>query len=309
VNKVVAVNKPAMGLGNRMRFTLSCLLLSKEVERQFEYIWPISPTFKPKFTDLWYFKELDVTDTYTPQEKYFFTHTKGITQYSDMSDWLIQSEEQIADPAGNQYDWVGLLQKLKPVPAIRSRVTRMAKKLPSDYVAVNVRTQVAPPASTEESPLDWYLRRMHELVDNNTNTTFFLSCDSDEVQERLMREFPGRTEAQAIPSSFGSVESVQKAVADLYLLGRSSLILAPFGSSFARLGWFLGGSKQPYEVSKFTVAPGTPAIPPGLVQEAELIPISKLNWVASSNTGGTKVNGSRVIAALRKRLQSVGHRA
>jgi hypothetical protein len=89
---------------------------------------------------------------------------------------------------------------------------------------------------------------MNEILREEPQTHFFLSCD-DAVAERLICRAVPNVTTQTGTGAFNSTEGVRDSVADLYLLAASTHLVGPYLSSFVELAWILGGKTQVMENS------------------------------------------------------------
>lgn len=86
-----------------------------------------------------------------------------------------------------------------------------------------------------------YIDEMKKMPDD---TNFFLAAADEIFAEQIKREFPGRV--IELPNK--DFQDSTDAVAELYLLGKTKLLLATGASSFSEVAWWLGGGKQEVKI-------------------------------------------------------------
>jgi len=94
-----------------------------------------------------------------------------------------------------------------------------------------------------QSPTEMFIRRMHELVTENDDTTFYLATDDEEDRRIILNEFGDRVFTTLRKADRTSLNGMRDAVADMYSLSRTSLILGSYGSTFNHTAARIGGSR------------------------------------------------------------------
>lgn len=109
-------------------------------------------------------------------------------------------------------------------------------------IGIHVRLTAAHNKTLSESPVVWFERKISEIIKAYPDFVFFLSTDSLDVQERLVRLFPSRILHQQEMPEYNSIKAVQKALVDLHVLAKTSFILGSYHSSFSYMAaGFQGG--------------------------------------------------------------------
>lgn len=252
---LIATNISYAGLGNRMRFTLSALSLAHAHGREYVYAWPQTSDFRPPLTRLWDFgeKEIAVESAAELARRHPYMH-----RVNDLPDnaellpvWHFRSGDALPIPPGVPL-WTDRLRELTPAADIRDRISRLHRDnfSGSPYVGVSIRAHERSHAKTlSESPVEWYLGRMSDMLEVNPDLKFFISCDVPEVQERIIREYPSSV-GQVDKGGYNSSEGVVSSVVDLYLLAASNYMLVPYWSSFPHMAWELADRKIAMESSQ-----------------------------------------------------------
>ena len=245
---VVAYNGGDAGLGNRMRVTLGASQYAAHRQLPFFYVWPTTPEFEPLLTELWEW------NGGTRISRALSRAAAKLTGYvgSDLRDLdsrrfiQVRTGDGLSLPRGAG-DWRDDLRKLVPVPEIADVVTKLHREefanLP--YVGVQLRVHdVSHTRTKSSSPVEWFTDRMRLLLADRPDTRFFISCDTLEVKQQILRDFPTAS-AHIVTARYNSTAAVRAAIVDLYLLASSSYMLGPQYSSFIEMAQFLADMKVP----------------------------------------------------------------
>lgn len=252
----VASNPLRSGLGNRLRFMLSCQAIADAERRQFYYHWPVGESkgvrFGAHLNELWHYNQGTVLDTPVSRVSIrFFGSTEGDLA-SVRNDEIIQvAGDRIIQGFGNEANWGDILADMEPADTVMELAEKAASSLDPGYVSVQVRAHptLSHQKTLDKSPVSWFIKRMQEFRDENPATQFFVSSDTEEARAAIVARFPDAVSI-AKTGEYNSRESLIQSTADLVMLSRSSHILAPYFSSFAQLGWVMGRKAMPIEDSQ-----------------------------------------------------------
>lgn len=252
---VIAYNGYNSGLGNRVRVVLGAQSLAELEGRSLAYVWPTGKLFGPTFSQLWDFHAPVLPRAVSRGLARVFPYVDERLDWLNDAKrrelvWQIRTGSPLQLPAGAS-PWQERFRDLRPAAPIVERVERLFDRHLRDrhYVGVMIRAHAVSHAKTlQASPVDWFLRRMHEIRDADPDVTFYLSCDRPEVQERVMREIPGCV-AQRDKGEYNSVEGVVSSIVDLYLLAASGYLVGPHFSSFVHLAEHLAADRLVFETS------------------------------------------------------------
>ena len=156
--------------------------------------------------------------------------------------WQVRTAHALHLPPGAT-PWGERLRALRPVEGIADRIRAFHARHLSGrpYVGVMVRAHAVSNAKTlEHSPLEWYLDRMRIIRAEHPEIAFFLSCDSEDAQQRVIAEIPG-TVALTDKGAYNSKAALLSSVVDLYLLAGAAHLVAPHYSSFPEIAQQLAG--------------------------------------------------------------------
>ena len=127
----------------------------------------------------------------------------------------------------------------RPVPEIFKRIEQVSLG-GRNVVGVHVR-RGDHELSKEHSPIQGFISSMRSLSDSDPTLEFFVASDSEEMEHRLDREFPGRILRQADKSyARDKPEGAIHAVADLFCLASCKSLIGSFDSSFTETACEIG---------------------------------------------------------------------
>lgn len=234
-----------------MRFTLSALSLAESTGRRYSYVWPQTEMFKPKLTDLWHFHQEEMP---WPDSVELAKTIPYVNKSEDLDKnthiWHLRGGDPLTVPDGVA-TWFERFRALVPSDSICEDVRDTFSSLSgTPYVGVSVRAHHQSHAKTRQaSPVGWYLNRMSEIAERFPRIKFYISCDSPDVQDEIIRLFPNSV-ALMDKGSYNSAKGVHASVVDLYLLASSNYLLVPYWSSFPTLAWELSGRRLTMENSQ-----------------------------------------------------------
>lgn len=94
--------------------------------------------------------------------------------------------------------------------------------------------------STKMSPLELFVQRMDTLIASESDATFYLATDSEQVKQELHSRYGNRVHSYQGELSRSSVIGMQGAVIDLFCLSRTKQILGSTHSSYSEVASELG---------------------------------------------------------------------
>lgn len=130
-----------------------------------------------------------------------------------------------------------------PVAAIEEAIARTTDRLGNFPVGVHIR-RTDHRIAIDRSPTSLFVERMKRIVDADADTVFFLATDSEEEKITMRRTFGDRRIVTAErPAARNSLSGMRDAVADLYTLSRTNLVLGSAGSTFGAFAARIGNIK------------------------------------------------------------------
>lgn len=259
---VISFNRSGAGLGNRLRAVLGAKSLADLEGRGLAYVWPTGPEFGPRLTDLWDFRAPVIPRALSRSLAPIWPYRDHTLDWIDDERraeriWQIRTPHALALPAA-AVPWEEQLRGLRPDQEVAERVVRIFDQhlRGRPYVGVMVRTHARSHAKTlQTSPVEWFVERMHQIRAAEPDIGFFVSCDTHEASAHICSVVPG-TVTQTDKGEYNSVSGVRAAVADLYLLASSGMLLGPHWSSFVEVADALAAGKVPSETPMETRHPG-----------------------------------------------------
>jgi hypothetical protein len=212
--------------------------------------WPTSPDFEARLEDL----VCTPTRTVPPRAVSLAARACGGYRTADNLDSsprrrvIVASTANVVSREGRWIDYSARLRAMRPSQQVQERIASV--KLPGrSTVGVMVRADRRSHRFTlAASPPEWYFERMEQLSRQDPDVRFFLSTDSAEVSAEVHRRFPGTIE-QRDKGRYNSRDALVAALADVYLLARTSYILGAHFSSFSEMSALLSGHGG-YETSR-----------------------------------------------------------
>lgn len=115
-----------------------------------------------------------------------------------------------------------------PKQDILDAASRRLAELSPDVVGVHIR-RTDNAVSISKSPVEAFVERMRQL----NPSQFYLATDSEEVKRQLNQLFPGRIVCSSQPASRQTLQGMRDAVAEMFILSRTSYFLGSYYSSFS----------------------------------------------------------------------------
>ncbi|MCM1323867.1 MAG: hypothetical protein NC218_06870 [Acetobacter sp.] len=234
------------GIGNRLKKTVS--YLRYYTPKHLNIYWPSTGWVNARFTDLfapeW---ETTITEYNSPYMIENFAYNQPLANYVSEYTLLVAANEF----KDNQHRFIDLqynhippeilklyrpyFKALKPSPAVKKRIQEVT--LPSNTVAVQIRN--APDWKRQFNTNEDIQNFFVEMDKFPPNTIFYLSAMSKESAAPFYKRYPNRI--IELPNK--DYHSMVDATADMYLLGATKTAIYQYGSTFAEVGWWLGGAK------------------------------------------------------------------
>ena len=142
------------------------------------------------------------------------------------------------------HEWYKLF---KPIPAIARKIESVSKLFDENTVGVQIR-RTDHGYAISHSPTTLFISEMKALLQKRPNVSFFLTTDDIEVEKELKQLFPGKIISHPKELSRITETGIQDAVADLFTLSKTSLILGSYWSSFAEVAAWMGN--KPLQIVK-----------------------------------------------------------
>lgn len=252
---------PSAGICNRIKKLFSALRFNVDWEEPLDFYWSQGELINRKFYDLFRFdlcdfneipckmriikeNEYDVASDLTWRLKIKdgevpVGFTKAYPKDDDSKEYIDFEYERI--PLNVLQVYMRYFNALKPSDQVQSRIESV--RLPENCVSVHLRQDRYwnEYGRGDKDAIKLYIDEMKKLPDD---MNFFLAAANEIFAEQIRVEFPGRI--IELPNK--DFQDAIDAVAELYLLGKTKLLLATAGSSFSEVAWWLGGGRQEVRV-------------------------------------------------------------
>lgn len=185
----------------------------------------------PRFFQLFYFDDC----------VYEAEATERMYQHFDFRSWAINKRTYLAScvyffpPAPD----ARLFQFFHPVPALQQRIDEVSRTFGNRCVGVHIR-RTDNLSSINESPTKLFIDRMQMMVQSDENTCFYLASDSPEEKSKMKAIFGERILTSVTDLSRNSVQGIQDALVELYVLSKTKMILGSVKSSYSETAAQIG---------------------------------------------------------------------
>ncbi len=145
------------------------------------------------------------------------------------------------------------LKKLKPIRTIRYIVDHFVKKYNvKELVGVHVRRddfQTGKERLGYVSSDDKFFEKMKELLNENPSTKFLLCTDSQETEDKFVKEFGDKIIIYKKRNrDRTTILNTQQGLIDLLLLSKTKHIIGTYRSTFNEMAWWFGGCKAKVDI-------------------------------------------------------------
>ena len=167
--------------------------------------------------------------------------TQRMYQHFDFRSWAINRRTYLAScvyffpPAPD----ARLFQFFHPVPALQQRIDEVSRTFGNRCVGVHIR-RTDNLSSINESPTKLFVDRMQMMIQSDKDTCFFLASDSSEEKSKMKAIFGERILTSVTDLSRNSVQGIQDALVELYVLSKTEMILGSVKSSYSETAAQIG---------------------------------------------------------------------
>ena len=119
----------------------------------------------------------------------------------------------------------------KPILQIQDRIDKQVASFAPHTIGVHLRRTDLP--QQHLSPTSSFIKMMEEEVKKDNAVSFFVASDSETDKQELQEKFGGRVITTIVETSRSTLEGMQDAVFDLFVLARTNMILGTYYSSFS----------------------------------------------------------------------------
>ena len=261
---------PVGGLANRMRAIDSAVALSLETHSKLRIIWFKDHGLNCRFDQL--FDPFDIPtvsvteDSWSdlllydrPRRKNFFIprlpqewlfdsciYEKQIVQLShenfDFYNWAVQNDKVYIASFISFYPSDEVRKPFsifKPQHNLIREINNRLARLGEHTIGIHIR-RTDNAVAIAQSPTQLFIDRMEDELKKNCDTTFYLATDSEEDKKRIIDQFGDRVFFSTQKADRNSVEGIQEALIELYLLSHTRQVLGSVYSSFSEAAAQIG---------------------------------------------------------------------
>lgn len=167
--------------------------------------------------------------------------TERMYQHFDFRSWAINKRTYLAScvyffpPTPD----ARLFQFFHPVPALQQRIDEVSRTFGNRCVGVHIR-RTDNLSSINESPTKLFVDRMQMMIQSDKDTCFYLASDSPEEKSKMKATFGKRILTSVTDLSRNSVQGIQDALVELYVLSKTKMILGSVKSSYSETAAQIG---------------------------------------------------------------------
>lgn len=257
---------PEGGLGNRMNAIAAAVQLAEEIDAKLDVVWFQDWGMGCGFDDL--FKPIEKKNVRVRNasflDKIMYDRPRRKNLFVPKPfEWLLfdrcigsveicRAKLDFMSACRDKKTWMAaycyFLSKERPKEAfkifmpkgeLQEKINHIATMFRRPTIGVHIRRSDNI-LSIKESPTSLFIERMKQEDDTKL---FYLATDSDEEKVALRKAFGNRIITSDSKADRGSVEGMQNAVTELFLLAKTSLIIGSFYSSFSETASLLGDVK------------------------------------------------------------------
>lgn len=279
-NNLIVV-RPNYGLANRMRVINSCLVLNN-FKKNIKIVWEKTNDLNCDFNEIFVpidginfvsdSKEINYFSNYKPDNsptikgrlsKLFYLYRNRIFNfYSDKmieairyndDYWLGRKGRLIIDTCHDFFDSssnanYNFFNRFIPIESLQFKINELKKKMIHRTIGVHIRRSDNQ-HSIASSKTYCFIKRMNEMIDNDSNLLFYLSTDDFETESYIRSIFESKiiTNENKVLNR-DTKEGIQDALVDLYALSNTSHILGSYFSSYSFVASQI--NKIPFEIVK-----------------------------------------------------------
>jgi hypothetical protein len=259
--------EPTGGLANRIRVIANGIWLKKKLNTSLFIIWNENDELYCPFDLL--FEPIDDFIIVEKKKQYnYLVRSNQLTAVAKMKakvknfalgiDYFIRDEDfpninvyEIAKKHDRIYmqicqrftESLAEFKLFKPIPLINEKIKGLFKNFNSNnIIGIQIRG-TDHELSKVNSPAELFIKRMEQLIFEDKEVLFFLATDEASIENELKEVFGNRIISYKKELSRQTVNGMQDAVADLFALSNTQLILGSYWSSFSEVAAWIGDKK------------------------------------------------------------------
>lgn len=264
---------PTAGLCNRMRAIDSAIALSRQKNLKLKVYWEpylyLNSPFDLLFESIDEFELIpvkpnalnplntNISDLYNSDVFVFNDNTKALdtsmlknigedkdaffdSLFLDYKNLVIESFERFY-PNDKKYE------EFKPIKSLQKKIDNISESFDPNTIGIHVR-RTDNIKAIQESPLYVFVSKIESEIESNPDSNFYLASDDLSVKSYLQQRFGERIKTNLNQATRTTIEGMQDAVIELYVLANTSKILGSYWSTYSRTSADIKGI--PYIVVK-----------------------------------------------------------
>lgn len=128
----------------------------------------------------------------------------------------------------------------RPIGSLQKRIDSIYQSFGNHTIGIHIR-RTDNIASITESPTELFINRIQEEIAQEPNVQFYLASDSEEDKRILIDKFGKRIITSVKKTSRNSLQGMQDALVELYVLSKTKKILGSMKSSFSETAAQISG--------------------------------------------------------------------
>lgn len=257
---------PAGGLGNRMKAIAAALRLAQAVGSKLHIKWfrdwglgcRFDQLFQPISHDSVTLDEATLTDHLffdRPRRRNFYfpkialssvfdrtmdeaATTRGMREGFDFARWARGKRVWMSSNVYFMAEDIPLdaFDIFHPTPRLQARIDKEASALGENAVGVHIR-RTDNARSIAQSPTEMFVQRMRQ---ESPETRFYVATDDESVKQLLHQEFPQRIQTLPRQAQRGTLQGMEDAVVEMFLLSRCKRLIGSSCSTYSMTAAALG---------------------------------------------------------------------
>jgi hypothetical protein len=259
---------PTGGLANRMKAIDSAILLARHLSAKLRIFWFRDSGLNCRFDQL--FEPLEIPGVELieattsdlllydrPRKKnlwiprlyqkvafdaciYVEEATRLYREDFDFKQWAANKNVYLASCIYFYPDEGKRFQPFRPIKPLALQIEEGSRKFSSDTIGIHIR-RTDNIASIQQSPIELFIAEMRVAIATNVRANFYLASDSIPDKERLKELFGQRIITSDQAADRNSLEGMQNALVELWLLSKTKRIIGSAQSSFSETAAEISG--------------------------------------------------------------------
>jgi hypothetical protein len=128
----------------------------------------------------------------------------------------------------------------KPITPLQNKIDDISRSFSENTIGVHIR-RTDHVRCIISSPFELYVEKMKAEIEQNSNTNFYLASDSTEEKEKLIQLFGNRIITQHAPVLRNTLDGMQGALVELFVLSKTKKILGSPYSTYSLMAADISG--------------------------------------------------------------------